>query len=155
MQSSLQAFFKSAAEKKKPEYKEKAKRERKRDRTPKVEKMLQENPIDESGKSKSFIKPIELISSQSEVALHQKVMINNTEVLFPKKPYDIQVAYMSKVIESLDKGENALLQSPTGTGKTLCLLCSSIAWMKKERERQRTSENNNRIIDCYLKYSIF
>ena len=42
---------------------------------------------------------------------------------------------MSYVIKSVQDKTNAMLESPTGTGKTLSLLCSSIAWLKNERLR--------------------
>ncbi len=35
------------------------------------------------------------------------------------------------------QGTNALLESPTGTGKTLCLLCATLAWRSSGRHKVR------------------
>ncbi|GAU92233.1 hypothetical protein RvY_04341 [Ramazzottius varieornatus] len=59
-----------------------------------------------------------------------RTVIRGIEVNFPFEPYEIQINYMEKVIEALQTKSNALLESPTGTGKTLCLLCASLAWLQ-------------------------
>ncbi|GAB4815023.1 hypothetical protein N2152v2_002069 [Parachlorella kessleri] len=54
--------------------------------------------------------------------------LRGVEVRFPFDAYPCQLEYMGRVIEALQQGQNALLESPTGTGKTLCLLCATLAW---------------------------
>ncbi|XP_064023724.1 regulator of telomere elongation helicase 1 isoform X2 [Pogoniulus pusillus] len=57
-----------------------------------------------------------------------RLTLNGITVDFPFQPYPCQVVYMEKVLECLQKKVNGILESPTGTGKTLCLLCSTLAW---------------------------
>ncbi|KAI8485458.1 Regulator of telomere elongation helicase 1 [Branchiostoma belcheri] len=54
--------------------------------------------------------------------------IRGVDVDFPFEPYACQRSYMEKVIQCLQEGTNGVLESPTGTGKTLCLLCATLAW---------------------------
>ncbi|XP_053993000.1 regulator of telomere elongation helicase 1-like isoform X2 [Hylaeus volcanicus] len=54
--------------------------------------------------------------------------VNGIHVKFPYPLYDAQKLYIEKLVTALSKGKNALLESPTGTGKTLCLLCGALAW---------------------------
>jgi len=66
---------------------------------------------------------------------HHTIMIDGVSIDFPKEPYPCQVDYMKGVIRALNSGSNALLESPTGTGKTLCLLCATLAWQSKHKPR--------------------
>lgn len=64
-------------------------------------------------------------------------LIAGIPVNFPFEPYDVQKDYMEKVIICLRDGTNGVLESPTGTGKTLSLLCSTLAWvLTKKSEMQ-------------------
>uniref|UniRef100_A0A8W7P0B9 Regulator of telomere elongation helicase 1 homolog n=1 Tax=Anopheles coluzzii TaxID=1518534 RepID=A0A8W7P0B9_ANOCL len=63
-------------------------------------------------------------------------MINGIPVNFPFEPYELQKNYMAKVIECLQNKTNGVLESPTGTGKTLSLLCSSMAWLLHMKPKQ-------------------
>uniref|UniRef100_F1KUD6 Regulator of telomere elongation helicase 1 n=1 Tax=Ascaris suum TaxID=6253 RepID=F1KUD6_ASCSU len=63
------------------------------------------------------------------------LQIGKISVEFPYEPYDCQLLYMEKVIETLKRSFNAALESPTGTGKTLCLLCATIAFTKEMKSR--------------------
>ncbi|GMI91400.1 hypothetical protein like AT1G20720 [Hibiscus trionum] len=56
-------------------------------------------------------------------------------VEFPYRPYGTQLSFMHRVISTLDRAQkdghcHALLESPTGTGKSLSLLCSTLAWQQ-------------------------
>lgn len=56
---------------------------------------------------------------------------------FPFPPYDIQLGFMKALYTALDKGGVGLFESPTGTGKTLSLICGSLTWLQDIRERER------------------
>ncbi|POM71041.1 Hypothetical protein PHPALM_12444, partial [Phytophthora palmivora] len=60
-------------------------------------------------------------------------------VEFPFPPYDSQLIYMEKVLLALSSKQNAILESPTGTGKTLCLLCATLAWRRELQKKLGTS----------------
>jgi regulator of telomere elongation helicase 1 len=81
--------------------------------------------IDDNNKNLFRSIPIDL----SKASKHTILKIENVDIYFPYKPYKIQVDYMASVIKALNNRDHALLQSPTGTGKTLCLLCACLGWL--------------------------
>jgi len=80
------------------------------------------------------------IPTSDQVKSHVNVKLFNYTVKFPFEPYHIQKEYMACVLRSCAKGENALLESPTGTGKTLSLLCASLEWL--EQYKLNTNDHN-------------
>ena len=73
----------------------------------------------------------------------KQYIINGIEIYFPYEIYDNQKKYMESVIQLLNSRINsnntniAALESPTGSGKTLCLLCATLAWMNEMRRQKK------------------
>ena len=56
------------------------------------------------------------------------------EFPFPyEKPYPIQRDFMTALYKTLEEKKVGIFESPTGTGKTLSLLCSSLGWLEKAK----------------------
>jgi regulator of telomere elongation helicase 1 len=67
--------------------------------------------------------------------------LRGVHVSFPFEPYPSQLVFMERVIETLQAPQrNALLESPTGTGKTLCLLCASLAWREMHKAHRQAEQ---------------
>ncbi|KAK2459645.1 hypothetical protein APHAL10511_008290 [Amanita phalloides] len=60
---------------------------------------------------------------------------------FPAFPYDppysIQIDLMRHLYTSIEQRKVTIVESPTGTGKTLSLLCASMTWLKDDKDRAK------------------
>ncbi|CAN0878240.1 ATP-dependent DNA helicase DDX11 [Linum grandiflorum] len=56
---------------------------------------------------------------------------------FPYQPYSIQIDFMRSLYRYLDHGGVSMLESPTGTGKTLSIICSAVQWVMDRREKEK------------------
>lgn len=63
-----------------------------------------------------------------------KFCIRGYDVEFPQQPYGVQLSFMEKLLRTLDEQGNALLEAPTGCGKTLSLLCAALAWQTRRKK---------------------
>ncbi|KAF0993093.1 hypothetical protein HZS_3524, partial [Henneguya salminicola] len=70
--------------------------------------------------------------------------INGIKVYFPLQPYNSQISIISHVVQALQKSKNCLIESPTGTGKTLALLCAACGWLEDNRNSLIVSKNKNK-----------
>ncbi|KAF5251641.1 hypothetical protein FANTH_3251 [Fusarium anthophilum] len=56
----------------------------------------------------------------------------------PYTPYDVQEQFMKAVYNVLETGNGqvGILESPTGTGKSLSLICASLTWLRNHKSHQ-------------------
>uniref|UniRef100_A0A0D2XJG5 ATP-dependent DNA helicase CHL1 n=1 Tax=Fusarium oxysporum (strain Fo5176) TaxID=660025 RepID=A0A0D2XJG5_FUSOF len=56
----------------------------------------------------------------------------------PYTPYDVQEQFMKAVYDVLETGNGqvGILESPTGTGKSLSLICASLSWLRNHKSNQ-------------------
>lgn len=62
------------------------------------------------------------------------------EVHFPHQAYGVQKVFINQVLKAIDHEENALLEAPTGCGKTLSLLCGALAWQTAQKEKKAAAD---------------
>jgi regulator of telomere elongation helicase 1 len=58
---------------------------------------------------------------------------NGVEIRFPFSPYPSQKAFTENVLDCVVNGKHGILESPTGTGKTMALLAAAVAWTEHRR----------------------
>ncbi|KFU86246.1 Fanconi anemia group J protein, partial [Chaetura pelagica] len=61
--------------------------------------------------------------------------IGGVKIVFPCKAYPSQLAMMNAIVKGLNNRQHCLLESPTGSGKSLALLCSALSWQQSLYEK--------------------
>jgi len=63
----------------------------------------------------------------------------------PYIPYPIQLDLMRALYSCIDDGKIGIFESPTGTGKSLSLLCGSLSWLR-DHKRALLDEQINAVV---------
>ncbi|QIW99732.1 hypothetical protein AMS68_005250 [Peltaster fructicola] len=53
----------------------------------------------------------------------------------PFQPYEIQQEFMQAVYDCIEDGKVGIFESPTGTGKSLSLICGSLTWLREHKRK--------------------
>ncbi|CAG5122923.1 unnamed protein product, partial [Candidula unifasciata] len=56
---------------------------------------------------------------------------------FPFTPYNIQTDFMKSLYTCLQMGKIGIFESPTGTGKSLSLICGALKWLRDFQAQQK------------------
>ena len=106
--------------------------------------------------------PISSLQTAIPVPKYFNLSIAGISVRFPfSNPYKPQLDMMENAINAYKTRKNAILESPTGTGKSLALLASSLAYQQFDRSVEqivyssRTHSQLQQMIDEFKKLAYF
>ncbi|KAF3816461.1 hypothetical protein GH733_014634 [Mirounga leonina] len=74
------------------------------------------------------------------------IMANKTQEVggihfpFPFTPYSIQKDFMAELYRVLEAGKIGIFESPTGTGKSLSLICGALSWLRDFEQKKHQEE---------------
>ncbi|KAL0215129.1 hypothetical protein P9112_007313 [Eukaryota sp. TZLM1-RC] len=72
----------------------------------------------------------------------RSIYVSGLETAFPyESPYPTQLDFMAAVYRALDTATNAILESPTGCGKTACLLASTLSYTQNHKLRSQNQQD--------------
>uniref|UniRef100_A0A8C6SWZ8 DNA 5'-3' helicase n=1 Tax=Neogobius melanostomus TaxID=47308 RepID=A0A8C6SWZ8_9GOBI len=74
--------------------------------------------------------------------------IGGVKIQFPCKAYPSQLAMMNSIVRGLNKSQHCLLESPTGSGKSLALLCSTLGWQQGHQKEKGGGDVKNSHCVC-------
>eukprot|EP00794_Sanderia_malayensis_P007331 gene7330-8151_t len=68
---------------------------------------------------------------------------------FPFVPYDIQEQFMKQLYTAIEQKKIGIFESPTGTGKSLSLICGALTWLRDyELKQQKEMDSVVSKSDC-------
>lgn len=68
----------------------------------------------------------------------QPPRLDDIDFHHPYSPYDVQLQFMKQAYDVLERGSGqiGILESPTGTGKSLSLICASMTWLRNFKRKE-------------------
>ncbi|KAK9712077.1 ATP-dependent DNA helicase chl1 [Basidiobolus ranarum] len=78
-----------------------------------------------------------MVSSESEQTqvFALEVPDNASSYRFPFEPYPIQLEFMKNLFKTIEEQKIGIFESPTGTGKSLSLICGALTWLQENQQR--------------------
>jgi hypothetical protein len=60
---------------------------------------------------------------------------SNPKFCHPYEPYEIQIGFMRSLYDCIENRKVGIFESPTGTGKSLSLICGALTWLRDNKRR--------------------
>ncbi|KAJ1642710.1 ATP-dependent DNA helicase chl1 [Coemansia asiatica] len=79
---------------------------------------------------------VELEPTVSDVEARLPTPQTAEEFSFPMTPYCIQLKFMQRLFDTIEDSKFAIFESPTGTGKSLSIICGSLTWLEQHNAQR-------------------